>query len=294
MRLSQLPLGARVRDYKSDLVFITAAKDHYGQPGVTLLAERICTVACFDAAEPENIQNRVWDGYDRFGNNSYSKSNIYRWLNSESENWYTPSHSLDTPPEKSLIRYGEMPSDIRQGFMHEFSDTFKSCLLETDVPVLERREKNSGELTCVKAKFFLPSRTEIVKGDESGFAEGKPLPICYDPLFVHRIKPTERDMERYGRSWNPGRADAHLDAPQIYDPKYGWWYCLRTPNLQYGFLVRVMTTYGALSYTYANNDVVGIRPVCNLSPDTEVLLSEELHREKHGVVRRLYMLKEPD
>ena len=55
-----------------------------------------------------------------------------------------------------------------------------------------------------------------------------------------------------------------------------------------------MTTYGALSYTYANNDVVGIRPVCNLSPDTEVLLSEELHREKHGVVRRLYMLKEPD
>lgn len=39
----------------------------------------------------------------------------------------------------------------------------------------------------------------------------------------------------------------------------------------YDFLNRVASPYGALSYTYANNDSVGIRPVMNLDSELEVV-----------------------
>lgn len=67
------------------------------------------------------------------------------------------------------------------------------------------------------------------------------------------------------------RESAHYDAAQIYDPKWGWWYWVRTANMAYDFLNRVASAYGALSYTYANNDSVGIRPVLNLDGELEVV-----------------------
>lgn len=41
--------------------------------------------------------------------------------------------------------------------------------------------------------------------------------------------------------------------------------------MAYDFLNRVASAYGALSYTYANNDSVGIRPVLNLDGELEVV-----------------------
>ncbi len=290
MRLEQLPIGARVLEPDSGLVFVVADRVNGHYPGVTMVTERITTVACFDAAEPERSCAYPWDGYDRFGCNSYRNSNIHQWLNSAEERWYSPAHPLDTAPEAERTRYGEQPNAARSGFLCRFSKAFRSALLEVDVPALERTGKDQGELTTVKAKLFLPSRTEIIKGDESGFAEGAPLPLFYDPDRVHRIQPTEEDMARYGRSWNPAREDAPFDAPQIYDPKFSWWYYLRTPSLRYGFLVRVMSAYGAVSYTYANNDVVGIRPLCCLDPKLEVELYQPMRATDQGVQHRLYRI----
>ncbi len=176
--------------------------------------------------------------------------------------------------------------------MRRFSDSFRNALVVAQIPVLVREERNVGKVCHIPARMYLPSRTEIGKGDESGFAEGKPLPLCYDPGQVHMIKPTDEDMERYGRSWNPLHEGAPYDAPQIYDPRHGWWYYLRTPSLQYGFLVRNVCTYGALSYTYANNDIVGIRPMCNLNPEISVELNHPMEAGSQGVRVRLYQIKE--
>ena len=41
--------------------------------------------------------------------------------------------------------------------------------------------------------------------------------------------------------------------------------------MAYDFLNRVASAYRALSYTYANNDSVGIRPVLNLDGELEVV-----------------------
>ena len=57
----------------------------------------------------------------------------------------------------------------------------------------------------------------------------------------------------------------------MYDPKFGWWYYMRTPSTVYKFMVRVMSPYGSVSYTYANNDVVGLRPWVNLNADLEIV-----------------------
>ncbi len=291
MKLGDLGIGVRIRDSKSDIVFLVAqSKDGV----VTLLSEQIVGVSCIDGAEPQQDCHPRWDAFDKYGNNNYLQSNIHQWLNSDQENWYQPAHELDTPPSKEYTRYGEQPTDVRPGFLCQFSDTFKANLVEVDLPVLTRTATTEGEVRHGKAKVYLPSRTEICKGNESGFAEGEPLQICYDPTVVHAITPTESQLAEHGRDWNPAHEGAPLDAPQIYDPKFAWWYALRTPSLKYGFLVRVMSAYGALSYTYANSDILGVRPVCNLPVDLECEVLDGIKRGEgmRSVIHKLYVIKD--
>ena len=150
------------------------------------------------------------------------------------------------------------------------SPRFREALLEVQVPYLKMTRKDAGELAYVPAKVFLPSRTELGKGNEHGIAEGEMFPLSYDPTS-YKTTLTEELLKFYGRKINPERESAHYDAAQIYDPKWGWWYWVRTANMAYDFLNRVASAYGALSYTYANNDSVGIRPVLNLDGELEVV-----------------------
>lgn len=288
MRLGELPIGARVLERRSDLIFTVADRRDGAYPGMTMLCEQVACVACMDAAEVEAPVQGPQDGWDRFGRGDYARSCLRHWLNSETVDWFVPSHSGDCPPVKGYLRYDEQPYLEQPGFLSRFSPAFCRALLETEVPVLRRTGAGQGELTHETCRMFLPSRTEIFKGDESGFAEGKPLPLCCDPRQVSPIRPAKREMERFGRSWNPPREDAPLDAPQIYDPRFGWWYWLRTPSLRYGFLNRVVSAYGAVSYTYANNDIVGVRPMCCLEPELEVELIQPLLPDRDGIHRRLY------
>ena len=292
MMLKKLPIGARVLEPRSKLVFLVAGYEgHAAEGAIPMISERVTTAASFDAAEPLHEEADKYDGYKKYGFNNYEKSNVHLWLNSTDKVWYKPQHETDAPPEKENTRYGEMPAVEQEGYLRRFSDAFLNALALTDVPVLTRTARNEGEIHYVKAKMYLPSRTEVIKGDESGFAEGRPLPICYDPGKVCMIQPTDEDMEKYGSSWNPPHEGAPMGAPQIYDPKYAWWYFLRTPSLQYGFLVRNIASYGALSYTYANNDIVGIRPMCNLYAETEVELEHPMMPGPNGVDVRLYSIK---
>lgn len=269
MKIKDLPIGASLQDKNSSIIFLVAGQSHPPYGGTTMLCRNVIGVRCMDAAEPADTVDSVFERVELYGRNNYRLSNLHRWLNSDREDWYAPSHEIDTPPEKPYLRYGEQPYTAIPGFLSSLSPAFRAALLEVDVPVLERRSKDKGELITVKARAFIPSRTEVGKGDENGVAEGKMLPLFHD-YRIFKAKPTGEQLALHGRSWNPGRPDAPLDRPQIYDPKYGWWYWMRTPSLKYAFLNRVASAYGAVSYTYANNDVVGIRPVVNLDGDTPV------------------------
>ena len=270
MKLGDLPIGALVRDAVFEGAFLVAAQNHPTYPGATtLFSQKVIGVRCLDAAEPEKPSRPAFEWEARFGSNDYAASNLHRWLNADQAAWFEPAHKYDRPPSAGFLRYGEQPYDDTPGFLASLSGATRKRLVESAVPVVRRGGKDRGELATVQAKVFLPSRTELGKGDESGMAEGAPLPLLYDAR-IYKTAPLASELKKHGRSWNPGRETAPDDAPQIYDPKYGWWYWMRTPSCKYSFLTRVASPYGAVGYTYANNDVVGVRPLMNLDADTEV------------------------
>jgi hypothetical protein len=274
VKLRDLEIGSVVLEEQSGLQFLVAAQNHPGYGGTTLLCRNIVELGCMDGAEPDTAGQGVFEQRKLYGSNDYGQSNLHRWFNSDTKTWFRQSHDADTPPEEPYLRYGEVSYTGREGFLNRFSPLFRQALLEADIPYLRRTERDSGEMTSVRGSVFIPSRTELGKGNEHGFAEGSIFPLSYDPT-VYVTCPTEAVLEHYGRKINPARPSAKYDAPQIYDPKYGWWYWVRTANMGYDFLNRVASPYGALSYTYANNDSVGIRPAVNLDGAAEVVSNEK-------------------
>lgn len=266
MRLGEIVICRPVYDSNSNIMFRVAAQNHYGDGITTLLADRVIGVRALDAAEGGSKGKYPYEASDKYGNNNYIDSNLHQWLNSAEKDWFKPAHERDNPPVSEHLRYGEYPYLDTPGFLTEFSEHFRKGLIETDIPVLVRTKRGEGELNHVKASVFLPSRTEMNKGDECGIAEGKTLPIFYDH-YIFKAKPSDEQIALHGRDWNREEPEKNLffDTPHMYDPKFGWWYYMRTPNLLYKFMVRVISPYGSVSYTYAYNDIVGLRPLINLS-----------------------------
>lgn len=153
--------------------------------------------------------------------------------------------------------------------MSQFSPMFRQALLQVDIPYLRRTGRDTGELTSIKGAVFIPSRTELGKGDEHGFAEGTIFPLSYDPT-AYKTAPTGDVLERYGRRINPSGPPPSTTRPRS-----------TTPNTAGGtgsapanglrFPEPGRQPYGALSYTYANNDSVSIRPAVNLSGSVDVV-----------------------
>jgi hypothetical protein len=87
--LSNLPLGSKIKYGKhsingetaQSITWLVVAKNHSGYPNnsVTLFAEKVIDIRCFDMREKSpSHQDRI-DG----GNNRYSYSNIDQWLNKD-------------------------------------------------------------------------------------------------------------------------------------------------------------------------------------------------------------------
>ena len=271
MRIGDLGISRRVLEKRSGILFRVAGQDHYGEGITTLLTDRIIGVRALDAAESGPMGAYPFEQSGKFGNNNYPDSNLHQWLNSAEEHWFQPKHGRDTPPVSEFLRYGDYPYADTPGFLSQFSETMRSSLVKTDIPVLVRTGRGKAELHSVSACAFLASRTEMNKGSELGIDEGRPLPIFYDH-FIFKAVPSQEQLSKYGRDWNPAIPERNvpLDAAQIYDPKFGWWYYMRTPSTMYKFMQRVMSPYGAVSFTYANNDIVGIRPLVNVSANLEI------------------------
>jgi hypothetical protein len=125
--LSNLPVGAKVKfgryqvesETAQEIIWTIVAKNHPGYPAnaITLHAEKIIDLRCFDAREPNNTN------IDRknYGNNRYSVSNIDQWLNKDSAAgaWYVGQHTYDQAPNAANVNYNT-PYDTRPGFLNHF------------------------------------------------------------------------------------------------------------------------------------------------------------------------------
>jgi hypothetical protein len=259
MKLHKIPVGARIRDKSTGVSFYVAAQNHPGYEGTTLLSEYVVRVGCFDAAEPTNPGKVTFKDSRTYGNNKFPASNLCQWLNSEGTDWYTPQHQYDAPPTPENTRHQAGYYADAPGYLSELPETLKKAILISQVPILKPVPKSKPVIETFETKVFLPSRTELGLGGDWGVDEGSMLPLFRD--FRAKQAPlSQHAFDTYTSPWHSFFTGAGNPCR--------WW--LRTSHTQYSYLVRYVAEFGGLSYAPAFTDIVGIRPMMNVSGDLEV------------------------
>lgn len=237
MLLSDLAVGTKVADVNSKynnkiIMWTVASKNHYGNNQVTLISD-VLALKPSDAKENGNSNSR-----NSYGNNRYSLSNIHSWLNSNKDNWYVPTHSLDAPPSAEYVSTNAY--DAEKGFCTNLSSKFlnkiKTTTITTAIPTCD-----GGGSETISCKFFLPSLMEVGLGQENRISEGSQFPLFTDNA--------SRIIEFGGasREWE-----------------------LRTPSSNNGYDFRHIRPNGTNYTNIANNGDLGIRTVCNIDANIEV------------------------
>jgi hypothetical protein len=252
-KLSSLATGAKVKFgslHSAPIIWKIADINHTGYPSgsVTLVAEQIIKLLCFDAKEASNgDSNRV-----SYGNNRYIYSNIRQWLNSPAAagSWYTAQHSADAPPSTANVWSNTNAYDTIAGFLSAFTAEERAALLETTLTVGKSSTDGGGTETCVD-KVFLLSCTEVgLTGDHTC---GSKIAMFSDN--ASRIATvTAACVANSNYSSNPAANAA-------------WYYWLRDAYAGSADYARLVRPVGTLSYGSAYGGLSGLRPACNLSSD---------------------------
>ena len=249
--LKDFPIGTKVVDpntkyYGQPIVWIIADKNHEGYPAntVTLISEKILCLKALDAAEPSNGNS------DRklYGNNRYKYSNLLQWLNSDSNNWYSPQHGADAPPNSSNVNCN--PYDSEPGFLNNFSSDFKTAMVSTRLKTA-RHDLDGGGSEDVISKIFLASRAEIGLDNTSEMKF---------PIFNNNAS---RKAYLTAESVSKNKS---VNTELATSKPLQWW--LRTPYEFNSFWLYIVYTDGSSSFSNANSGSYGIRPLCNVKDDS--------------------------
>lgn len=255
--ISQLPAGSKVIEsntkyYNSVIPWIVLEHGHDGASNTTLLAEKILTLKCFDAKEPNNSNS------DRksYGNNRYSQSNIRQWLNSDASagNWYSAQHSADQTPSTSYVSCNAY--DTQAGFLNGFSADFKALLQNVTKTVAKNTVTDGGGSETVTNKIFLLSKTEVGLGNENNIAEGTQY-TYFNSADRRKCKCTAEAIANSNYGSNPTVND-------------NWYWWLRTPYASYAYRARGVISDGTLDSSGAYYGSNGVRPACSIPSDTKV------------------------
>lgn len=266
-KLSTLAVGALVKDaaslyYGKPIVWKVADKNHADYPSgaVTLIAEKILCLKCFDAKEANNSDNNR----KNYGNNRYTQSNIDRWLNSASGagSWWAATHSADAAPTHDTVWGGWNEYQQEAGFLYGFSANMRNALLSTRLLTVKNTVTDSGGSESITRKIFLASTTEVGLANENNIAEGSKLALFSDDASrLAQITPECLANSEYKTAQDSNLA---VGKPWI------WW--LRTPYASDSYNARYVNLSGALNTGNAYYGYWGVRPLCNLS--SEILVSD--------------------
>lgn len=255
--LSNLPTGAKVKfgnhkvntEAAMPIIWTIVAKNHPGYPAnaITLHAEKIIDLRCFDAREPNNTNS------DRksYGNNRYSVSNIDQWLNKDSAAgaWYVGQHTYDQSPNAANVN-NNTPYDTRPGFLNHFSTEEKNAILSTPLRVV-KPSVDGGGYEDITRKVFLPSTTEVGLANEGGTAEG----TAWGFYTSNAARIAYLTAQTFNNTLSSSKPSAIGNA---------WYWWLRTPTSSSARNARNVSTDGALRNNTAHFGYLGVRPALNL------------------------------
>ena len=252
MIIADLPVGTKLKERDSGLVFIVGEHGHPGYEGATLVADNIVAQACLDAPEASNPNERL----RITGNNNYALSNLHMWLNSEGEDWYSASHEYDAPPDENSIarrpnfydRRGYNAYADKPGFLSWLGESFKDAIYESRIPCIN--DDRDG-IAYIRAKVFLPSTEETGIRTHDTIKEGCKIAVFND----YRIRyATPAPEALRAAQWRP----AYFNADQMF------WYWLRTPHsLDPGYAYYAHNT-NPYSFKFAGCPWMGVRPMLNI------------------------------
>lgn len=252
--LSNLPIGSKVKFGKhsirgetaQDIIWLVVAKNHSGYPSnaVTLQAESIIDLRCFDNPESNNSADR-----NTQGNNRYSVSNIDQWLNSNGGvgSWYSAQHSADAPPNQNDTKYADRP-----GFLYYLTDEERSAILPTTIRVVKPSVDGGGYEDIIR-NIFLPSITEIGLGNENSTPEGAMWEYYTSNGAIRRTCSITNHVYVYTNS----------TTKPVVGSAWAWW--TRTPSFSSDYNVRAVSQYGSVTFDPAYVWMRGVRPALNLS-----------------------------
>ncbi|OGO24444.1 MAG: hypothetical protein A2144_01570 [Chloroflexi bacterium RBG_16_50_9] len=270
MILKHLPVGAKVREKTSGIVFLVGEHQHAGYKGTTLVANNVIGQACLDAPEENNPNERLrLTGY-----NYYAFSNLHQWLNAEDWNWYKPVHEYDAAPTEENIakrpnyydRHGYNPYDDKAGFLAWFGEAFRSAIYESDVPCTNKQQ---NDIEYIKAKAFLLSTAEAGIRTSDPLKEGSKIAVFND--FRNRYAVPSQEAVA-NSAWQP----AYFTTENLF------WYWLRTPKGNDEGFTYYAHNANPYSHKFSCCPWVGIRPVVNVDSDLPI--------EASANVRGLYLM----
>ena len=260
--ISNLPIGAKVKfghyEVESEgtmpIIWTIVAKNHPGYPAnaITLHAEKIIDLRCFDAREPNNPNS------DRksSGNNRYSVSNIDQWLNKDSAAgaWYVGQHTYDQAPNAANVTHNT-PYDTRPGFLYHFSTQERNAILSTTLRVA-KPSVDGGGYEDITRRVFLPS-TEVGLGNEGGIAEG----TAWGFYTSNAARIAYLTAQAFNNTLSNSKPSAIGNA---------WYWWLRTPYSSNATRAHTVYMNGTRSDSIAVFGGIGVRPALNLSSFTLV------------------------
>lgn len=168
-----------------------------GTPNSDFITEYVVDFLPLDALERENPEASC-----RYsGNSDYLKSNLMQFLNSDQENWYSPTHQYDAPPNRGNVndRY-RAPYEKHYGFMFCFEDYEIESIQDNDgVKIwLPEYENFNGE-----NKFQLFKKKGIRAKATMDFVYNKRLDFSdssYVPFWLSNMSGASGDAYIMGRN----------------------------------------------------------------------------------------------
>lgn len=178
------------------------------------------------------------------GNNQYSVSNIFVWLNSDAAGgqWFdtaNPPHSTDEV-RPALANH--------PGFLYYFSPSEKAALKTMELTIAKNTVVAGGGSEKVSGKVHLPTRTQMGLGNENNIVEGD----VFDGFKTAADRITTMHPWKFPNNPNSLKPENVSTA---------WGYSLATANTAQSHGMRFVSGTGTMEIDAAWDTSKGLRPV---------------------------------